>query len=114
MGFKIAQGAQAQEKKVWWPVDIYEPLDGGKSRLHKVKVQFSVLPPAEVTDLIEAGGDNAILDRVVADWQGFQDENGAEVALTDDARALYFALPYVRAAVVQTYFQAAVGGRRKN
>lgn len=114
MAFRTLRGKEAKaEKKVWWPVEIYEALDDGKQLIHKVKVRFLILPTAQATELSNIS-DRTLLDKVVVEWQGFQDEAGAEVPLDEERRDEFFGEDNVRVAVIRAYFEAAVGGRRKN
>ena len=111
MSFKLLGKTDA--KKVWWPVQIQEPLDGGRSRIHKVEIEYEVVNQDTLDDLT-AINDLAVLRRVITGWKGFQDDSGAELPCDDDNKEAAVQVPYVRSALLQGYFMAATGGRRKN
>lgn len=114
MSFRRKSKGDNQPKLVWWPITIQEPKDGGQATHHKVEVQYEILPESEKDDLIEGGGDRAFLSRVVHDWKHFQEADGTEVSCNDETRVEFFELSYVRTALIQGYFVAQMGGRRKN
>ncbi|MBE0627984.1 MAG: hypothetical protein IH603_00030 [Burkholderia vietnamiensis] len=112
--FKRPSKDSSEPKLVWFPVTIHEPRDGGGAIDHKVKVQYEIISEAEKDQEIREGGDEGFLERVVRDWKEFMDQNGAPVACTPESRADFFDISYVRIAVVNGYFVAQTGGRRKN
>jgi hypothetical protein len=113
MGFRRVNKGDKQPKLVWWPVVIQEPKDGGRAVQHKVEVQFEILDESEKDQLIDTGGDQ-FLHRAVRDWKHFEDADGSAIECTEESRSEFFELSYVKTALLQGYFVAAVGGRRKN
>lgn len=114
MSLKRGDKENPQPKLVWWPVTLYEPKDGGDSINHKVKVQYEILEEKEKDETIADGGDLGFLRRVVHDWSGFQESDGSEIACDDESRSYFFNTSWVKNGLVNGYFVAAVGGRRKN
>lgn len=106
--FKLAKG----EKKVFWPVMIQVPDDGGKSTQHRIQVQYDVLRQTETDALVN--DNEAFFSRVVCGWKDVQDDDGSDMECTPENKAKLFDVPYVRAAILSVYFEVAAGGRRKN
>ena len=106
--FKLAKG----EKIVWWPVTVQVPGDGGRSSQHKIDVQYEVLPQTELDAIV--GDTETFFERVVCDWKQVADEDGNTLSCTAENKKTLFDVPYVRSAILAGYFDAAIGGRRKN
>lgn len=112
--FKRPSKDKSEPKLVWWPVTIHEPRDGGGAIDHKVRVQYEILEETEKDQEIADGGDKGFLNRVVHDWKDFMEEDGTQIPCTPETRYDFFETSWIRRAVVETYFVAAAGGRRKN
>jgi hypothetical protein len=97
-----------------WPVVIQEPGDDGRIISHKAKVDYELISDAEKDELIAEGGDVPFLNRVVKGWKHFALADGSEAPCNDETKPLFFEVTYVRVALVNGYFMAAAGGRRKN
>mgnify|MGYP003386941793 CR=1 FL=1 len=106
--FKLSKGV----KKVWWPLMIQVPVDGGKSAQHKIEVQYEVLPQSEVDAVVNDSA--AFFERTLCDWRMVADDDGNAMECNDENKAAMFDVPYVRSAILTGYFEAAAGGRRKN
>lgn len=113
MSLKRATKGSQEPKLVWWPVNIQEPKDGGRFTVHAVKVQYEILPET-VKDEAAAAGDPNFLTQVVRDWKDFQEDDNSQIPFTPEALADFCELSWVKSALIQTYFVAANGGRRKN
>ena len=93
--------------KVTWPVTIQKPIDGGKVEKHKVDAVFEILPSEESMELSREG---ELLERVVVGLKTeIGDEEGNPVEFEGEIRKRFLRIPYVRAALVEAYFQAAAG-----
>ena len=65
-----------EEKKVWWPVVVPEPINGGKVERRKFQLEFTVEDPEDWFEE-EPGEDGekvpetveAVLRRVVTNWK---------------------------------------------
>jgi hypothetical protein len=112
--FKRPSKDSSEPKLVWWPVTIHEPRDGGGAIDHKVKVQYEILSESEKDAVIAEGSDPGFLDRVVRDWKDFTEADSSQIPCTPETRAEFFETTWTRSAVLQGYFVAAAGGRRKN
>lgn len=97
-----------------WPVTIQEPGDDGRIISHKAKVDYELIADDEREAILTEGSDSAFLERVVRGWKHFGLADGAEAPCNDETKALFFAVSYVRTALIGGYFSAAAGGRRKN
>ena len=113
MSLKQANKGDKQPRLVWWPVTLYEPKDGGRSTQHLVDVQYELLSQAE-KDQAASGGDVEFLQRVVRDWKKFEEADGTPIPCTEESRADFFETGWIMIGIVQGYFLANAGGRRKN
>jgi hypothetical protein len=95
------------------PVTVCVPVDGG----HKdqdLKVKFRVV---DVDELGEAGGlegQQKLLKRVVCGFEEVVDDNDQPLSYSDELRDQLIAVPYVRAAMLQTYLAAIAKTRVGN
>lgn len=113
MALKI-QAKDAEKIVKEWPVSIQEPLDGGKSKIHRVKVDYKILTDSQREALVAEGADQSFLKEVVRGWGGMQLDDGSEAACSDENKELFFDVQWIRIGFVAGYFEAASGGRRKN
>lgn len=125
MAFKIAAGAV---KKVWWPVDIPVPTDGGQAEVQRIDAQFEIINQSEADKLVygsEEDDNRDLLVRVVAGLRQRKRKHDAEDEPIQDAegnplepavaKKLMLDVPYIRAALYSAYGKAAAGqGRVKN
>lgn len=97
-----------------WPVRVQEPADGGKFIKRTFNAEFVSLEQSEINQVVAESGDLA--DRVLIGWDGVQDSDGNELAVTDENKALLLAVPYIRVAIMTAYNEAMSGGalRQKN
>lgn len=102
MAFRVTKS-----RRVWWPVEIKEPQDGGSVKKHLVDAQFEILPQSENDEILLGGQD--IMARVLRDFRGFQDEEGREIPFSDEMRQSLLEEPYIRTAFLEAYGQAAYG-----
>lgn len=105
-----------------WPVTISVPQNGGKVAKHEITMDFVLLPQEEIDAQIEQSRDsdgNAdvdILNKVLRKLDRIQDAQGNKLEHSADMQARVIRIPYVRAALISAYFQAASGkkAQRKN
>lgn len=105
-----------------WPVVISVPQDGGSVQQQEVTADFLMLPQSDLDEQLEASRDsngNAdadILRRVVKGLKGVADNNGATLDFSANLLDSLINVPYVRSALIGTYFEATSGkkARRKN
>lgn len=113
--FKIAKS-----RCVKWPVTISVPQSGGTVQKHKIEAEFDLLTQSRLQEVMAADrnddGDAALLREVLLGWDGVADEAGQPVEFSDEARNDLVDIPYVRAALIRGYFEAASGNAaaRKN
>lgn len=98
-----------------WPVNVQVPQDGGKRAKQTFTAEFMLLPP-ERQHALKNGSipDEEFLCDVVVGWSGVNDADGADLPFSDEARDKLIAIPYVRAALIEAYFDFVAGGRLKN
>ena len=94
--------------QVTWPVTVPMPIDGGKVQKHKLDVVFEILPRDQVDGIPNT---DELLDRVVIQVKTpIGAETGDEpIAIEGEIRKRFLAIPYVRAALLEAYAQAAAG-----
>lgn len=107
-----------KDRRVIWPVNVLIAQDGGKSTRQTFKGGFKLLPQSEVDALLEAHPrdfDKVLLGEVLESWDGLIDADSDQaIPFNDETKAALVDLPEVRAALVEAYFSAASGGKRKN
>ena len=92
------------------PVTVCVPVDGG----HKdqdFKVKFLVVDVDELGEASGLAGQQKLLKRVVRGFEELVDDNDKPMPYSDALRDQLIAVPYVRAAMLQTYL-AAIGKTR--
>ncbi len=98
-----------------WPVTVQVPQDGGRRAKVTFTAEFALLPDEREGALKNGDvSDRDFLHMVVVAWGGVQDADGSELAFSVEALDRLIAIPYVRAALIEAYFDFAAGGRRKN
>ncbi len=92
------------------PVTVCVPVDGG----HKdqtMKVKFRVVDVDELGEASGLDGQQKLLRRVVCGLEDVVGDDDSPLGFTDELRDQLIAVPYVRAAMLQTYL-AAIGKTR--
>lgn len=101
-----------------WPVTVHIPQDGGKFTKATFDAEFQALPQNEldqiVRDAVAGDPDASVAARCLCGWKGVQDADDTELPYSDGAKDRLLNITYVRAAVVQAYFESIGGARRKN
>lgn len=105
-----------------WPVVISVPQDGGAVAKHEIRADFLLLPQDEIDAQMELSResdgyvDRDILRRVVKRLSGVADAEGKALDYTPDLLEKMIKKPFVRNAMISTYFEAAAGkkAKRKN
>jgi len=102
-----------QERRVWWPVMISVPANGGKTERRKIELQFIIDDPDAWAE-----SDISIMDAMksnIVDWREIEDEHKEQIPFSDDALAQLLRISYVRTAIWNTYTQEVLtGGGAKN
>ncbi|MDE2595952.1 MAG: hypothetical protein KGL44_03645 [Sphingomonadales bacterium] len=95
------------------PVTVCVPVDGG-FREDKCKATFRVLPAEDL-----GMGDAQIsqvesVRRILVNMEELEGDDGQPMAWSDELRDQLIAVPYVRAALIQTYLAAVTKTRVGN
>lgn len=104
-------------KKVWWPVTVGVPKDGGEVSRHTFDAELQMLKQSEFDAVYSDGGnDLALVKRVLCNWRKYADEEGNDIPFSEEALNDALDTPYVRGAIVNAYLQASQGreAARKN
>lgn len=106
--------AFVKEPRVWWPVSVQVPADGGATAEQKFEVRFRILPMSRFEELNRQGA-TVLLKDVVENWRGVIDEfNGDPLPFDPAALAALVDLPFVARALSLAYAEAMLTGARKN
>lgn len=92
-----------------WPVEIYKPLDGGKTQRHTFRADFLVLPLDELSQV-----EDDDLSRVIVGWSGVADHEGTEIPYSPEALQKLLRISYVRVGLLAAYRNCLAGYRVKN
>ena len=96
-------------------ITVHVPADGEGYSKEKMTAAFNILNQDEITALVEEGNDAATLDRIFVGFSGVRDEAGNDIEDTEENRLMLLKVPYIRQAILESYFMMAKGGdRRKN
>lgn len=91
-------------------VPVCVPVDGGH-RNEDFKAKFKVVDVEELGEASGLEGQQKLLRRVVVGVEDVRDDAGEELPFNEQLRDQLIAVPYVRAAMLQTYL-AAIGKTR--
>lgn len=108
-------------------IRIFDPTEGGRKVAKEIEVEYRVMSPEYVDDVIASStraraagesttdGDAGLLMDVVAGWSGIKvdSRDGEDFVFSDENLKKLIAIPYVRAALVTGYFEGINGKARK-
>lgn len=86
-------------------VTVCAPVDGGFKE-QTFRATFRVIPVDELGDTATLEGQKQLLTRIVCHFDDVVGEDDKPVPYSDELRGQFIAVPYIRAALVQTYLQA--------
>lgn len=101
------------EPRVWWPVSVRIPADGGKVDTQAFEARFKIVPATRFNALMQSGPAE-LLAEVVEGWRGVSDQDGTPIAFDPGTRAMLLDVPFVAAALSEAYAEAMLTGARKN
>lgn len=114
------------ENTFWTKVRIFDPTEGGRKVSREIEVEYRVMPPEFVTEQAEKSlrarsqgeicDDSAsLLEEVVSGWKGIKSESkdGPDYEFSDENLKRLIAIPYVRSAMIDAYFEGVNGKARK-
>lgn len=106
----------AAVKKVWWPVLVQIPADGGKIQKHEFDAEFEI-PSLEEHDEFTGGGGDALSRWLTGNFKRVKNEAGDEDEPDGDAtKAKLLSINHVRNGLLAAFYQAFHGraAARKN
>lgn len=104
-----------KEPKVWWPVAVQKPVDGGGVVEERFEAEFLLLGQDKIEELSRSeAGHKALMAEALVGWRGVSREGGGEVAFSPEVRAQLIDIPFVRRALARAFLNAAYGAREKN
>ncbi len=115
-----------KENTFWQKVRIYDPTEGGRKVAKEIEVEYRVMPPEFVIEQSdkalrartqgEVADDTALLlGEIVVGWKGIKldDKNGDDFEFSDENLKALIAIPYVRLAIANSYFEGVSGKAAK-
>ena len=98
------------------PVPVMVPADGGGHDEQTLKVRFRVRAVDDLNqhDRMTPEGTEAFLRAIVVRFEDVVGEDGEPIPSSDDLTEQLLALPFVRMAVVQGYFNAVQKAKTGN
>ncbi|NOR65428.1 MAG: hypothetical protein GQ468_05360 [Candidatus Scalindua sp.] len=111
MGFKIAT-----DPKFKATVRFKEPTGTDEYKNESFIVEFRVVPQNVITSIVEEQTDNELVAAIVVDVENVTDNNGNAILVSDGLIPVLCNIPYVRKAIIQTYFDMinGTGAQEKN
>ncbi|MFL7905748.1 hypothetical protein ACJ41P_31790 [Azospirillum argentinense] len=114
------------ENTFWTKARIYDPTENGRKVAKEIEVEYRVMPPEFVTEQAEKAlrartqgeicDDTAsLLMEVVSGWKSIKTESkdGPDFEFSDENLKKLIAIPYVRSAMIDAYFEGVSGKARK-
>ncbi|MGA7673549.1 MAG: hypothetical protein WCA78_00710 [Rhizomicrobium sp.] len=105
------------DRVITWPCTITVPLDGGGSQDQLVTAKFNFVSSERLAQLrATATGSNSdvdLLTECLVGFDGLKNEAGESVS-DDDAKALFFSLPYAVMGLARGYYDMLSGRVAKN
>ena len=101
------------EPRFTHPVRVVVPIDGGHEE-QTFRVMFKVVPVEELGDTASLEGQQQLLKAIVCDFAELVGDDGEPLPFSDALRDRLIAVPYVRAAMIQTYLAAITKTRVGN
>lgn len=100
-------------------VTVNFPIDGGKLHEAKFRARFTRLGQDELDELRKQITERAITDRelvtrVLVGWSGVQDEDGSDIAFSEEARARLLSVHPVQPCLVNAFLASLQSAREKN
>lgn len=105
----------AESNKVWWPVVINVPADGGPKEI-EVEVQYSILTKSAAQKMVNLTRDEqseAMLDHVHG-WKKFPDVHGNDIPFTRENLIAVMDFTFIDEAITQGWRTASRGAPTKN
>jgi hypothetical protein len=105
------------EKKAtfFWPVLVNVPKDGGGFASHEFQAEFKFHEQSKMDLLLERlkNDDHDILRDLLVGWKQVSNPDGTPVEYTEEAKEALIDIPYVRSALLKSYFEAISGNKVK-
>jgi hypothetical protein len=104
-------------RTISWPVTAQEPVDGGKLAPRSFKATFEIIGDEEFGEILRLreGSDNALVKRVLRDWDGVVDADKAPIPCSDEVvDHVVENLVWLRTAIAKAYLAAHTGATGKN
>jgi len=108
-----------KERAFDWPVEVLLPEDGGKERVEKFTVRFSIsseaLGDAALTeDFAEEETARERLSRMIIGWDGIKTEDGGDLPFGPINLEALLRDPFVVAGIAKALAECLSGARAKN
>lgn len=104
------------ERKVWWPVTVRVPVDGGQTEDYEVSVQY-ILPRRSEFDALrnqdEHAAENFLIDHI-SDWDGLADADGETLKFSPETLKAVLDIRYIERAFSLGLWEAGSGSEAKN
>lgn len=99
----------ARVEKVWWPVTVEVPQDGGKTKKQYFDAELTIPEQKEHDDLVVAGGD--VLEQyLTGNFKRARNEDGTEdLPNGEETKAALLRISYVRNGLLAAFYQAYHG-----
>lgn len=110
----------------WQKVRIWDPTEGGRKVAKEIEVEYRAMPPEFVTEQSDKAlrartqgevcdDTRLLLEEVVCGWKGIKmdDKGGPDFEFSDENLIKLIAIPYVRSAIANGYFEGVSGKAAK-
>ena len=107
----------AKDKKVWWPVKVRIPVDGGKYQEQEFEAQFRIIGQSEVEGFAPAQANRRTIEEALVDTRGIRadaDANSQDLPFDADLKAALLEQPHILGGLTSAYIEAIAGRRSKN
>lgn len=105
MAFKLVQHLE-----ITWPVNVEQPVNGGKVERSEFTAKFKVLTDSEFEKLAnKAKTDVELVNGFLIGWSGLVDESDQEIPYTAANTKALLGFPFVKNAIMKSYNSARAG-----
>jgi len=91
----------SEERRVFWPVVISEPVDGGKVSQRKIELEFVICDPEKWDGSEETVSE--VLQRSITGWKHVMADETTELSFSDERLKQLLRLSYARTAIWKAF-----------
>jgi hypothetical protein len=96
-----------------WPAKIEYPIDNGNFELCQFTAIFNTLSRSEYDELTNSGDDFAYMKRLLAGWEGMEEEDGTPIEFNEENLKAFIEDRYWILGIIKSYGATFEGAPKK-